>query len=289
MENILHTVDPETALSAVTIPRPPFFDLDQILDCGQAFRFTRTSAGTYEGVVCGRAVRLLQGPDSFSIINCTENEYHTIWRRYFALDADYPGIREELSRKGDDVLRRAMAKGEGIRILRQEPWETLCTFILSQNNNIPRIRGLIAALSARWGSPIALGEKTFYTFPGPEAFLSAGPDEIFALKTGFRAKYLYDAAEKITAGDVSFDRIHRAGFDDAMAELCRIRGVGPKVAACVLLFAFDKTEAFPVDVWIKKAFSAYYPKGFDPRDFGRYAGIAQQYLFYYMRYGDALI
>ena len=285
MENILHTIDKETALPSVTVPRPPCFDLDQIFDCGQSFRFTKVPDGAYEGIAYGRAVRFYQTATALSIVNCTEDEYNTVWRAYFALDTDYPAIRAELLRRsGDDaVLRQAMACGEGIRILRQEPWETLCTFILSQNNNIPRIRGLIAALSARWGTPVKLGEKILYTFPPPDAFLSAGVDELFALKTGFRAKYLYDAAENVSAGAIDFDRIRRADFDDAMEQLCTIRGVGPKVAACVLLFAFGKTEAFPIDVWIKKALSAYYPEGLDIAMLGKYAGIAQQYLFYYTR------
>ena len=178
----------------------------------------------------------------------------------------------------------AMEYGDGIRILRQEPWEAVCSFIVSQNNNIPRIKKIIRTMSREWGEPISCGGETYYSFPSAKALADAGEEAIFALKTGFRAKYIYDAACRAANGELDFDAIFSASPEDAEELLCKIKGVGPKVAACAMLFGFGKTEAFPVDVWIKRVLAKYYPAGLDVSALGSYAGFAQQYLFYYERY-----
>ncbi len=272
------------------------FDISQIFDCGQCFRFDPVEGtehkSEFEGVAMGRYIRLYQdSPDSVTIYNTTGEEYNDVWRHYLALDADYGEIRRDIAERfsaatggRDTVMPRAMECGEGIRILRQDPWEAVCSFIVSQNNNIPRIKKIIAAMSEAYGEPIWAEGKTHYSFPTPKALADAGETAIFGLRTGFRAKYIYDAACKAASGELDFDAVLAASAGEAQDLLCKIKGVGPKVAACAMLFGFGKTEAFPIDVWIKRVLSKYYPDGLDISALGKYAGIAQQYLFYYERY-----
>ena len=178
-----------------------------------------------------------------------------------------------------ETMSRAVGYGRGIRILRQDPFETLISFIVSQNNNIPRIKKIITALCENYGENRA--------FPTPEALAGASVDDLFALRTGFRAKYIHDAAVKVASGEVNLSEIAACkDYGKCTEMLCRIHGVGPKVSSCVLLFGFHKTEAFPVDVWMKKSLARHFPDGFDPAPLGRYKGLCQQYLFYYERWGD---
>lgn len=273
-----------------------YFDIGQIFDCGQCFRFdpalSPRHAVDMEGVAYGRYLRLGQDtPDSVVLYNVTAADFDRIWKRYFALDADYGEIRREIAERFacasggcDRVMPEAMAYGAGIRVLRQEPWETVCSFIVSQNNNIPRIKKIIAALSEAYGDVITVNGRTYHAFPSPQALAAAGVDALYALRTGFRAKYIHDAALRAASGQLNYTAIAAASPERAMELLCEIKGVGPKVASCAMLFGFDKTEAFPVDVWMKRALEKYYPDGLDIRALGKYAGIAQQYLFYYERW-----
>jgi len=262
------------------------FDLAQTFGCGQCFRFTReesTADGiTFTGIAKGRFLRITQQSEHRFILSCTGEEFHSVWYPYFALDTDYSAIKADLiTRFGEhSVMPEAIKAGCGIRILRQDPWETLCSFILSQNNNIPRIRSLIDALSAQAGQEVADG---IYDFPTPEALAALGEDKLRALRVGFRAPYLMDAAQKAADGRLDFGEISRSDTDRAASLLMQIRGVGPKVAACVLLFGFGKTDAFPIDVWMKRSLERHFPDGLDIASLGSYAGIAQQYLFYYER------
>ena len=272
------------------------FDISQIFDCGQCFRFDpvadSTHAAEIEGVAYGRYIRLAQdSPDSVILYNVTAEDYDNIWKHYLALDADYSAIRRDIAERfavatagRDTVMPRAMECGDGIRILRQDPWETVCSFIVSQNNNIPRIKKIIAAMSCAYGEPIFADGKVYHAFPTAESLAKAGESAIFELRTGFRAKYIYDAACKAASGELDFNIIMSAPPEEAEELLCKIKGVGPKVAACAMLFGFGKTEAFPIDVWIKRVLAKYYPDGLDITALGSYAGIAQQYLFYYERY-----
>ncbi len=260
-----------------------FFDIFQTFDCGQTFRFEKISENTVEGVAYGKLLRLTQIGNTVRI-NCTVKEFEVVWKRYLALDRDYGKINSYFTKGNDRVLKDAALYGKGIHVLRQDPWESLCSFIISQNNNIPRIKKIINSLSEKFGEPFQFEGKTYYAFPTPKALFHAGHDEIFALKTGFRAKYIIDAAEKVLSGEIDLEKISSLPTAEALGELIKIKGVGPKVASCALLFGFDKTDAFPIDVWVKKVFAKYYPDGFDPKGFGENAGIAQQYLFYYERW-----
>ena len=186
-----------------------------------------------------------------------------------------------------DTIFSAMERAGGIRILRQEPWEALCSFIISQNNNIPRIKKIIRALSEKYGEAFTAFGETYYAFPTPEALSAAGEDELKSCGTGFRARYILDAAKKVSSGEIDFSVIQSMDDEEAAKYLMTICGVGAKVAACTLLYGFHRTAAFPIDVWIKRVLDKYYPGGIDISSLGAYAGIAQQYLFYYERYIQA--
>ena len=260
-----------------------YFSVNQTFDCGQCFRFD-VDAGSAKGTAMGKEITFSQISDSeIEIYPCTAEEFETVWKSYLSLDEDYGKIRESLKnlRKEDKKLSEAMETGKGIRILRQSPFETLISFIISQNNNIPRIKKLISALCAE-GARISGGSEK--EFPSPEVIMKIGIDGLRAIKTGFRAEYIVDAAEKVKSGEVDLGRIKGCTVEEGAAELCKIRGVGPKVAACTLLFGFEKYSSFPIDVWVKRVMKEYYGDSVGGKDFGEYAGLAQQYLFYRRRY-----
>lgn len=261
-------------------------DIDRTFDCGQCFRFDRVEDSAFEveyrGVAFGRQVSFAQDGEYLCVIGSDERDFESLWRRYLSLDEDYGAIHGELlSLSDNEALRLAVEHGKGIRILRQDPWETICSFIISQNNNIPRIKGLISALSREAGEKIAEG---VYSFPTAEAVASLGVDRLRELKMGFRAPYIIDAAQKVARGELDIDAVASLDTPEAEKALCAVKGIGPKVADCALLFGFSKYDAFPIDVWIKKVIAKYFDESFDPRGLGRYAGIAQQVLFYYERY-----
>ncbi len=296
MENLKITEFCADGTVAVQVDGLEYFKISQIFDCGQCFRFDPVENPRHKweigGVAHGRYVRLAQdAPDSLIIYNASAEDFENIWRHYLALDVDYAAVRADISERfaaatgnRDVIMPKAMEYGDGIRILRQEAWEAVCSFIVSQNNNIPRIKKIIAAMSREWGEAIEYDGEVHYSFPSAKALADAGEDAIFALKTGFRAKYIHDAACRAASGTLDFAAIGAASPEEASQLLCEVKGVGPKVAACAMLFGFDKTEAFPIDVWIKRVLAKYYPDGLDISALGRYAGIAQQYLFYYERY-----
>ncbi len=271
----------------VSVAEIDFFDVAQTFDCGQCFRFEVAENGrSVSGFAFGREVRIDQLSDSeIYIYPCSGDEFQTVWVKYLGLDTDYGAVRNGMRelRPDDEKLLIAMETGKGIRILRQEPWETLCSFIISQNNNIPRIKKLISAL-CKAGAEIEGGSDI--AFPKPETLVKMGVDGLFALKTGFRAGYLYDAALKVSTGEIDLNSVFEMSFPEAEAELCKIKGVGPKVAACTLLFGFGKLEAFPIDVWVKRVIAEYYGGAVSPSDFGNHAGLAQQYLFYHRKWNE---
>jgi N-glycosylase/DNA lyase len=259
------------------------FSIEKIFDCGQCFRFDPVNGGI-EGVAYGKILRFEQ-PDAttVNVKGINKSEFDGIFCRYLALDEDYEAVDGDiLTRLNDDeTIKKAISYGSGIRILRQDGWEALCSFIVSQNNNIPRIKKIIEAMSRQFGEKI---DENHYAFPTAEALAEAGTDKIFDLKTGFRAKYIYDAASKVAKGEIDLSAVDKMTTAEATEYLMQIKGVGLKVASCALLFGFNKTDAFPVDVWVKRVLEKYYPNGLDLNNLGAYAGMIQQYLFYYERY-----
>lgn len=255
---------------------PAVFEPDQTLDCGQSFRWEKTG-DVWQGVAFGKRLSLRKEGKTL-VLSCTEQEFEEIWKPYFDLDTDYPAIRQELS-KLSPVLQEACAYAGGIRILRQDAWEALCSFIISQNNNIPRIKGIIRRLCETLGEPGPGGE---FLFPGPERLAVSSVEELAPLRAGFRAKYLLSAARLVTEGKVDLQEIPHMEIGKARETLMLIHGVGPKVAECALLYGFHRLEAFPMDVWMKRVMERWFPEK-KPEDFGPYAGVAQQYLFHYIR------
>ena len=262
------------------------FTVDRVFDCGQCFRF-EINGSKAVGVAKGKLLELTQTDDGIIIENCTDEDFEGVWKHYLALDADYASINDRFISGNDAVMSRAAECSRGIRILRQDGWEALCSFIISQNNNIPRIKKIIDALCRSYGEPFIVNGKEYYTFPSAERLAALSVDEIFALRVGFRAAYISDAAKKVASGETDLTLIESMPTPDALECLCKIKGVGPKVASCALLFGFDKGDCFPVDVWVKRVLAKYYPDGFDHTALGENAGIAQQYLFYYERYEQA--
>lgn len=252
-------------------------DLEQTLDCGQSFRWVKLEDNSFEGVAFGRAVTVSLNGGRLVVENAPEAD-RELWRGYFDLELDYGSVRGEIA-KIHPVLAEAARYAPGIRILRQEPYEALCTFIISQNNNIKRIKGIVARLCENFGEPLGNGR---FAFPMPERMAELCEEDLAPLRAGFRNRYLIDAARKVAGGEVDLELCLNADYEAARAELMKITGVGVKVADCTLLFGMHRIEAFPVDVWMKRAMAKLFPQ-MTPADFGDYAGIAQQYIFHYSR------
>jgi N-glycosylase/DNA lyase len=259
------------------IEKDDFFSIDKTFDCGQCFRFER-SGGIYNGIAFGKRLEILEEDDRIILKNVSEEEFNTLWKDYFDLDRDYKAINEIICR--DKVASQAAEISKGIRILRQDKWEALCSFKNSQNNNIPRIKKIINTLCENFGEK----KGDFYAFPAAEVLAKAGVEKLSVLKCGYRAEYIYDAALKVSTGEIDLAGVSEMEYNDAKKYLMAIKGVGPKVADCALLFGFSFLSAFPKDVWIKRVIDKYYGKTFDESIFSPYGGIAQQYLFYYERY-----
>lgn len=249
------------------------------LDCGQAFRFSPLGDGRWQGIAHGRQLVLSYSGNTLILYDTPQEEFERIWRGYFDLDRDYAEILEAIS--GHEILREAGNYAKGLRLLRQDPWEALCSFIISQNNNIPRIKGIVERLCAAFGKPAGSG----FSFPSAERLAALSVDDLAPLRSGFRAKYILDAAKKVAGGEVDLPAMASLPLEDARASLMTILGVGPKVADCALLFGSGRIECFPKDVWIKKVMAELF-HGTLPACAVPYAGIVQQYLFHYARTGD---
>ena len=290
-------------LPYIKLENVELFDVSKVFDCGQCFRFDRVYSSRHEnefaGCAHGKYISVAQDAHTIYIYNVTAREYYDVFEKYLALDRDYSAINADiLSLSDNPTLKDAVSTSSGIRILKQDEWEAICSFIISQNNNIPRIKKIIASLSQRCGRKLDVSlmkghiaeshmenEGNFYSFPTADEILPLGVDGLFALKTGFRAKYIFDAAERMASGELNIDCLTNSdSTEEASSHLCSVKGIGPKVAACALLFGFSRLDAFPIDVWIKKVMAKYFDEDFTPSDLGQYAGVAQQYLFYYERY-----
>ncbi len=254
-------------------------NLYKTFDCGQCFRFADMGGGRFFGVAYGRALDITDTEGGFFIADMSAEEFDGKWRAFFDLDRDYEGVRRLLAATA--LPESALVNGAGIHILRQDPWEALCSFIISQNNNIPRIKKIVESLCALLGEELAEG---VYAFPTAKSVAEAGVEGIASIRSGFRAKYIVDAAIRVSSGELDLEALKQASFADANTALQSVMGVGPKVAGCVALFGLSFTEAFPIDVWIKRVIEKYFDSSFTPQIFGEYAGIAQQYLFYNERF-----
>lgn len=250
-------------------------DLDETLDCGQAFRWERIDSDhyrTYRGAFRNIPLTISQpeqGKHIFILHGVTEDEFLNTWADYFDLYTDYGELKKQFSE--DEMLSRACSFAGGIRLLKQDAEEMLISFILSQNNNIPRIKGIIGRLCDMYGG-----------FPEISRMAGVTADDLSPLRSGFRAKYIEDCVNKVTSGELILDNVRSLPLDEAAKALMTVKGIGPKVAMCVLLFGMYRTDAYPVDVWIKRVNERFYPNGL-PKCTDGVQGIAQQYLFHYIR------
>lgn len=251
-------------------------DLDLTLDCGQAFRWEKQENGSWSGVVKGVFLNISKTDNTVLLKNTTKENFENIWIDYFDFNKDYVKICETL--KQDSLLAPTVDEYYGIRILNQDSWEALCSFVISQQNNIKRIKGIISRLCKAYGDEVRSG---FYSFPSAEKLSSLTLADFEELGMGYRAKYLEKLSKDVADGKIDLEKIKALTLDEARKELLNIYGVGIKVANCALLFGFGFYDAFPVDVWMKRVME-YYPDGL-PECFDGIGGIAQQYLFHWAR------
>ena len=251
-------------------------DLELTLDCGQAFRWVKQPDGSWSGVVKGVFLNISKSGDTVTLKNTTKENFENIWRSYFDFDKDYEEICSTL--KQDALIAPTVDEYYGIRILNQDSWEALCSFVISQQNNIKRIKGIIERLCRTYGDEVCEG---YYSFPSAERLSKLTVEDFEALGTGYRAKYLEKLAKDVASGRINLEKIKSLSLEEARKELLSIFGVGIKVANCALLFGFGFYDAFPVDVWMKRVME-YYPDGL-PECFNGIGGIAQQYLFHWAR------
>lgn len=268
------------------------FVISQILECGQCFRFTQIGEENYIIVAYGKILNIYCDGTDIVFKNTTEEEFNNIWYNYFDFGRNYNDIKKKIS-ENDEILQKAVEYAPGIRILNQDRFECLISFIISQNNRIPMIKKVISNISKKYGRYIgSVDGEEYYAFPNPEELIKADEAGLMECKTGFRAKYIIDAVQKVIHGEINLNT------DDMDTETLRkmlmtIKGVGPKVADCTMMFSFGRCETFPTDVWVKRIMSELYFNGREAsvkeihqkaeECFGDYAGYAQQYLFNYAR------
>lgn len=266
------------------------FDLTHVFECGQCFRWNKEEDESFTGVAYGKVINVKKDKETLIIDNTNIDDYNNIWSKYFDLDNDYTLIKEKLNK--DNIMEKAIEFGTGIRILNQDEWETLISFIISANNRIPMIRKVVENLSKTFGSFICEYKgKEYYSFPQPEQLVTASVEELRECKTGFRAKRIKEAAERIVLEKEKLYLLNQGNYNDAFEYLKTFNGVGDKVAHCVLLFSMRQFSAFPVDVWVRRIMNELYLgnsndkeiRDFAENKFGDLSGFAQQYLFYYAR------
>lgn len=247
-------------------------NLPLTLDCGQAFRWSAANNGSFTAVVRKKEITVSPTENGILFHNTSEDEINEIWADYFDLRRDHTEILKRLTK--DPYVKSAVERYGTIRILNQEPWETLCSFIISSCNNIPRIKGIIKKMSEGFGEKTGNG----YAFPDPEVLAEKTEEELSFLKAGYRAPYILDAARRVASGETDLEKIRNMPEDEARKELMKIKGVGKKVADCTMLFSLGFTDVYPVDRHIERATKEYYPNGV-PDFFSPDRGLAQQYIF----------
>lgn len=258
------------------------FSLLQICDSGQCFRMQRTGEDTYEVIAKDRCLKICQ-KGSDCVFYCSETEFETFWRGYFDLDGDYASYISAINPR-DSYLTAAAAFGCGIRILRQDLWEMIVSFLISQQNNIVRIRRCIALICAEYGEE----KDGYHAFPSPKSLAGLDEEALKACNLGYRSRYVVRAARSVVSGETDLAAIAQMKYCDARRELLKIFGVGEKVADCICLFALHHLEAFPVDTHISQAMQKHYRRGFPNRRYKGMQGVMQQYIFYYELFGGTL-
>lgn len=269
------------------------FVISQSLECGQCFRFEKLGDENYLVIAYNKLLRIYKDNDFIVFENTTQEDFENIWKHYFDFERDYIKIKNKLSQE-DLTLKKAIEYAPGIRIFNQEFFECFISFIISQNNRIPMIKKVIENISIKYGNYLGkVNDKDYYSFPTVEQLAKADEEGLKECKTGFRAKYIIDAIDNILSGKINEKLFSDMSTEKLRELLINVKGVGPKVSDCVLLFSCGRSEAFPTDVWVKRVMSHFYFDGNDTpikqihefayKKFGDFAGFAQQYLFNYAR------
>lgn len=276
------------------------FEPKHIFECGQCFRWNEENDGSYTGVVKNNVLNVKKENNKIIITGMCEDNIEKLVEDYFDLDTDYENIKEKLS-KIDDYLKTSIEYGYGIRILNQDNWESLISFIISANNNIPRIKGIIERIAKKYGKKIVWKNNEYYTFPTPEELSKASVKDLRELGLGFRDVRVFETTRMINNNVININKIENIEDKNILREkLLKFPGVGPKVADCIMLFSMKKYNVFPIDVWVKRVMNELYgneinkkSKVLEPNNkqileyaenkFGELAGLAQQYLFYWRR------
>ena len=268
------------------------FNPKHIFECGQCFRWIKQEDDSYTGVAMGKVINVKQEGNKIYLDNTTKEDFDNIWYDYFDLGRDYESMVNTL-KVMDEHLEKATEFGEGIRILKQDGWEMLISFIISANNRIPMIQRAINNLSKNFGTYIGeYKNQEYYAFPTPQQLNKATIEEIRACSTGFRDKYIKSTAQIVNDENIDVLEYRKLPTAECLKELLKFNGVGPKVADCIALFGMQKYDTFPVDVWVKRVMQEFYVeedlsltkiRKFGIEKFGDLAGFAQQYLFYYER------
>lgn len=271
------------------------FKVRDIFECGQCFRWNEEPDGSYTGIF-GHNVLNVKEEKDIVITGICDGNIEDICKKYFDLDRNYEEIKETLSLV-DDNMKESIKYGEGIRILNQDLWEMIISFIISANNNIPRIKGIIERMSAKYGQEIKFRGTSYYTFPTIDELSQASVKNLKDLGLGFRDRYVYETTKKIKEGKINLENLKQEPTNEVRKQLLTLTGVGPKVADCIMLFStLKRFDVFPVDVWVRRVMNDLYIHNEDEtkvnkkqiqeiaRDkFGALEGIAQQYLFYWKR------
>lgn len=280
------------------------FEPKHIFECGQCFRWNKQEDGSYIGVIKDGVLKIIKDKNNIIIKGLCNGNIKDVCEEYFDLNTNYKDIKEYFS-KVDENLKKSIEYGSGIRILKQDAWEATISFIISANNNIPRIKGIIERLSQKYGKKYVWDNKDYYSFPTVEELSNATVEELRELGLGFRDGRVFETTKLIQMGKVDLNKLeHMRNTEDVREELLKLPGVGPKVADCIMLFSMKKFDVFPIDVWVKRVMTELYEKQienikisnkkihnkenakileFANEKFGKLAGIAQQYLFYWRR------
>ena len=269
------------------------FDLKKIADSGQCFRWQPIENNGYRVIHRDSCLCIWRAEDMDDGINdnetvymldCTREEYDKVWSIYLDMEENYRGIREKIDEKTDSFLYEAAEHERGIRILKQDPWEALISFIISQNRNIPAIKASIEKLAERAGEKKTDSRgEVYYTFPTPAAIAAMSEESLNECKLGYRDKYVRKAAEMVCSKEIDLEKIGIGTDDEVLTNLTGLYGVGKKVASCMLLFGLHHLDAFPVDVWIKRVLETEYSDGYPFEEYSPYNGVYQQYMFAYYR------